>query len=246
MTHVICDLPRDERPRERLMMHGIQTLSETELIALLIGSGKRGKNAIEVARELLKDGIDRLAQREISFLCGIPGIGAVKAMRIAAAFEFARRINCGQPESPPDYDRHLLAAKLVKKYGRAMQERLGAVVLDSRHRMLKQKEIFVGTINSTLVSTAEILKFVVLENGSAAVVYHNHPSGNPAPSIEDESFTQRLQTALGSADIELVDHLIIGAHGYLSMREKGLIHDATSAGFRTSASRSAYTGVSQP
>jgi DNA repair protein RadC len=223
MTQVICDLPRDERPRERLLMHGAQTLSETELIALLVGSGKRGKNAIELSRELLGDGINRLGQREISYLAAIPGMGVAKATRIAAAFELARRINSGEAEQPPDFDRHVLGRQLVKTYGRVTQERLGAVLLDSRHRIIRQKEIFVGTVNNALVSTADIVKFALLENALAVVVYHNHPSGNAAPSAEDEAFTKKLQFSLGTTDIELVDHLIIGAHGYFSMKEKGLL-----------------------
>jgi DNA repair protein RadC len=223
MTQVICDLPTDERPRERLLMHGPQTLSNTELIALLVGSGKKGKNAIELSRELLAEGVHMLSRREPQFLAAIPGMGLAKATRILAAFELARRFNSGEPEQPPDYDIHVLGRTLVKQYGRQMQERLGAVVLDSRHRVLKQKEVFVGTIASALVSTGEIMKFVLLENGCATVVYHNHPSGNFAPSAEDESFTQKLKYSLSTADIELVDHLIVGAHGYLSMKERGLL-----------------------
>ena len=223
MTQVICDLPRDERPRERLQMHGVRTLSETELIALLVGSGKRGKNAIDLSRELLTEGINRLATREVAHLAAVSGMGVAKATRIVAAFELARRINAGEPEQPPDYDRHVLCKQLITDYGRVSQERLGAVVLDSRHRIIKRKEIFVGTVNSALVSTKDILKFAVLENSTALVLYHNHPSGNPAPSIEDESFTTKLQMTLRSADIELLDHLIIGAHSYFSMKEKGLL-----------------------
>lgn len=223
MSQLICDLPRDERPRERLMMHGARTLSETDLIALLIGSGKRGKNAMELSRELLAEGIDRLSLREVAFLSAVPGMGVAKATRVIAAFELARRINAGVPEQPPDYDRHLFGAALVKQYGRYTQERLGAAILDSRHRMLGHKEIFVGTIKSALVSTADIMKYALLENSLAVVLYHNHPSGNPTPSPEDESFTDKLKAALTAADIELVDHLIIGAHSFFSMKEKGLL-----------------------
>jgi len=223
MTQLICDLPRDERPRERMMMHGAQTLSDAELLALFIGSGLRGRNALDIARHLLGEGLWSLAAREVTALAGMPGIGVAKATRIVAAFEFARRVATNKPEDPPDFDHHTIGAGLVKRYGRAYQERLGAIVLDSRHRVLTQREIFIGTINNALVSTGDIMKFVLLENGSAVVVYHNHPSGSPAPSAEDESFTQRLKYSLSMADIEMVDHLIIGAHGYFSMKERGMI-----------------------
>lgn len=223
MTQVICDMPRDDRPRERMLTHGAQTLSNAELLALFIGTGKRGKNAIDIARDLLGEGLPRLSKRDASFLASVPGIGVAKATRIVAAFEFARRVASGEPEEPPDFIHHLYGARLVRQYGRAQQERLGAIVLDSRHRVLTQREIFIGTINNALVSTGDIVKFALMEGGTAVVIYHNHPSGNPAPSIEDESFTKKLQYSLTTCDIELVDHLIIGAHGYLSMREARLL-----------------------
>lgn len=223
MTLIIRDMARDERPRERLMMHGAQTLSNAELLALFIGCGRPGKNAVDIARELLSEGLTRLTRREMSSLAKVPGIGVAKAARIVAAFEFARRVASGEPEEPPDFDHYSIGAKLVKDYGRMNQERLGAIVLDARHRVLKQRELFVGTINNALVSTGDIMRFVLLENGCAVVVYHNHPSGACVPSAEDESFTDKLRYSLSTADIELVDHLIIGAHGYFSMKQKGLL-----------------------
>ncbi len=223
MTQVIRDMARDERPRERMIMHGAQTLSNAELLALFIGCGMRGKNAIDIARELLGEGMTRLARRELSSLAKVPGIGVAKAARILAAFEFARRVASGEPEDPPDFDHYYIGAKLVKDYGRMNQERLGAIVLDAQHRVLKQRELFIGTINNALVSTSDILRFVLMENGCAVVVYHNHPSGACVPSAEDESFTSKLRYSLSTADIELVDHLIIGAHGYFSMKQKGLL-----------------------
>lgn len=223
MTQMICDMPTDERPRERMMMHGAPTLSMAELFAIVVGSGKRGKNALDISRHLLSDGLQRLAQRDVQSLATVPGIGKVKAARIIALFEFARRMAAGLPEDPPDFDHHTVGASLVKKYGRLYQERLGAIVLDSRHRILAQREIFIGTIDHAFVSTGDIMKYVLMENGKGVVVYHNHPSGNCAPSAEDQSFTEKLKYSLRLADIEMVDHLIIGAHGFFSMRERGLL-----------------------
>jgi DNA repair protein RadC len=223
VTQVIADLPRDERPRERMVMHGPETLSDAELLAIFLGSGKRGKNAIELSRELLSDGIRSLSRREMAQLTAVSGIGPAKAARLLALFEFARRFQSGEPEQPAEYDQHVLGRSLIKHYARHTQERLGAVALDSRHRIVRQKEIFVGTTNSALVSTGDIIKFALLENATALVLYHNHPSGNPAPSAEDESFTRKLKYSLSTADIELLDHLIIGSHGYFSMKERGLL-----------------------
>ncbi len=223
MTDVIRELPRDDRPRERLFTHGPETLSNAELLAILLGSGLRGKNAIQLARELLGEGMSMLKSREPKQLYSVPGVGPAKAARIAAAIEFSRRLAADHPEPPPDYDTTVLGRQLVTRCARYRQERLGAAFLDGRHRIMKEREIFVGTVNNALVSTRDILRITVMEDAVALVVYHNHPSGDPTPSVEDEKFTAQLHYSLASADIELVDHLVIGAHGYFSMKEKGMI-----------------------
>jgi DNA repair protein RadC len=223
MTDIIRDLPEDERPRERLLAHGPETLSDAELLAILLGSGVRGKNAIQLARDLLYQGMPALRRRDLRQLAAIPGIGPAKAARIAAAIEFSRRIANGQTKGSPDYDRTALGRDLVTRCARYRQERFGAALLDARYRILKDREIFVGTINQTLASTRDILRFALLEEACALVMYHNHPSGDPTPSKEDQSFTIRLRDSLRLADMHLVDHLVIGAHGYVSMQESGMI-----------------------
>ena len=223
MNEVIRDLPRDDRPRERLFTHGPETLSNAELLAILLGSGLHGKNAIQLARELLADGMTNLKQREPSHLNTTPGVGPAKAARIAAAFELSKRATSDVPEEPPHFDATVLGRELVTKCARYRQERLGAALLDARHRIIKHSDIFVGTMNNALVSTRDILRVTLLENAVALVIYHNHPSGDATPSKEDEKFTVQLRDSLKLADIELVDHLVIGAHSFFSMKMKGLI-----------------------
>jgi DNA repair protein RadC len=221
VTDVIADLPPDERPRERLLTHGPETLSDSELLAILLGSGVRGKNAVQLARELLGDGMSTLRRRETAYLSSVPGVGPAKAARIAAAFELSRRISSGQPDEPPAFDPQVLGRKLISAYGHHAQERLGAAFLDSRHRITRQREIFVGTVNSALVSTRDIVRYALLERASGVVIFHNHPSGNAAPSAEDLTFTAKLKHSLTLVDVELVDHLIIGAQTFYSMRDRG-------------------------
>jgi DNA repair protein RadC len=223
MTDIIRDLPRDDRPRERLLMHGAATLSDAELVAILLGSGVPGKNAIQLARELLREGMSGLRNREAKHLEQFAGVGPAKIARIAAAFEIASRLLNGVPDEPPPYDSNILGRTLVGSFARVRQERLGATFLDSRHRILKQREIYVGTINTALVSTRDIISDALLNNATGVVIWHNHPSGSPAPSDEDVTFTTKLQHSLSLCDIELVDHLIVGAHGYYSMHERGLL-----------------------
>jgi DNA repair protein RadC len=224
MTDVIRELPMDDRPRERMFRHGAGTLSNAELAAILIGSGTRGKNAIQVARELLGHGsFKSLRNRDPKEFQSIPGLGSAKLARVWAAMELAWRLMADEPEEPERvlYDPQELGRALVAEYANKRQERLGIVMLDARHRILKQQEIYVGTINNAFVSTREIITTTLLEYAVGVVVFHNHPSGSPIPSDEDENFTTKLGASLAACDIELVDHLILGAHGYYSMKERG-------------------------
>ncbi|HEX7809897.1 MAG TPA: DNA repair protein RadC, partial [Thermoanaerobaculia bacterium] len=211
-----------ERPRERLLRHGAQTLSNTELLAILLGCGVRGKNAIQLARMLLGEGLPKLGVRDPAYLQDVCGIGPAKAARLAAAFELRHRFNSDEPPEPQPFDHAVLGPQLVSSLAKFSQERLGAAFLDARHRIVAQREIYVGTINNALVSTRDVIRHALLDHAaSAVVVYHNHPSGDPAPSEEDLRYTQKLKESLSLVDINLVDHLVIGAHRYSSMQAQG-------------------------
>lgn len=223
MQELIADLPLDDRPREKMRRHGAQSLSDAELIALLLGSGTRGKNAIQLARELLHDGLDALGSASADSMARNPGVGPAKATRIGAAFEIARRLAASETGDGQRYDDAAVARALISRYSHESQEHLGAVLLDSRHRLVKQCEIYVGTVARALVSTRDVVRIALEANATAVVLFHNHPSGDPAPSAEDLTFTKRIQQSLSLVDIELVDHLIVGAKRYCSFRTKGLL-----------------------
>jgi len=220
-TDLIADMPRDERPRERLLMHGAAPLSNAELLALLIGTGIRGKSAVQLARELLCDGVRQLGRRDVAELARVTGVGTAKATRIAAAFELSRRTTSEDDEDegmkyfPATFARQLLATHQFR------QEHVGVALLDSHGIILKQKTVFIGTLNSALVSTREIVIYPLLNNAAGVVLYHNHPSGNPRPSAYDSNFTNKVRDALSLMDIELVDHVIVGSTKYYSMKEEG-------------------------
>jgi DNA repair protein RadC len=221
MTYTIRDMPADDRPRERMFTHGARTLSDAELLAVILGTGVPGKNAIQLARELLSGGIHHLRNADLPTLAKARGIGPAKIARIAAAVELSHRIAIPPREELPLYDPTVLGEELVRTCGHLPQERFGAALLDARHRVLKQQEIFIGTIDKTIVSAREIIRFAVIERGKGVVVYHNHPSGDPTPSADDILFTRKLRESLELVDIELVDHLIVGAHRFASMRTRG-------------------------
>jgi DNA repair protein RadC len=222
-TDVIRDLPADERPRERLLAHGAATLSDAELLAILLGSGMRGCNAIQLARILLRDGMATLVEQDAGVIARQRGVGSAKGARIAAAFEISRRLASRAPGPFPRFEAEEFGAVLVRTVAHQKQERLGAAFLDSRNGIRRQREIFVGTVNSAMVSTRDIVRYALEENAVGVVLYHNHPSGNAQPSAEDVVFTRKAREALKLVDIDLADHLVIGAQTFWSMRMKGQV-----------------------
>jgi DNA repair protein RadC len=224
MTWVIRDMPIDDRPRERLLKYGAQILSDAELLAVIMGTGVRGKNAIHLAHEILGGSVHNLKNRDLKTLAESPGIGPAKAARIAAAVELGKRFWNAPPEPlPPDFDMYAFGAELVRKCARYQQERFGIALLDARHRLRDQREVFVGTVDKTLVSAREIIKLACVENAKGIVLYHNHPSGDPTPSEQDILFTRQLREAVEKCDIDFVDHLVVGAHAFTSLKELGVL-----------------------
>jgi DNA repair protein RadC len=221
MHEVICDLPVDERPRERLMRHGAATLSDAELIAILLGSGVRGRNAIELARDLVAGDFHALATREAAELAKLNGVGDAKAARVIAAFEVARRFaNPKHEPEAPVVDREAFGHQLVTRCAKYRQERLGAAFLDSRGRLIREREIFVGSITNCVVSKREVISMAIEERAVKVIVFHNHPSGDSRPSSEDVQFTKHLVSAFDAIEVELIDHLVIGRNGFSSAHEK--------------------------
>jgi len=221
MFEMIADLPLYERPRERMRKHGATTLSDSELLAILLGSGTPGKNAINLARELLAGGLTSLNSADPEQLTKTNGVGPAKAARIVAALEIGRRLAAGEPPSRPDYDPDVIARGLMIRCAGFRQEHLGAVFLDSRDRILGQREIYVGSINGVAISTRDVLKMSLDADAVGVVLYHNHPSGDPAPSDQDVQFTQKMAGAFDLACLKFVDHLVIGNNRYVSMKGKG-------------------------
>lgn len=226
MHEVISDLPRDDRPRERMLKHGAATLSNSELVAILLGSGMPGKNALQLARELLRDGLKELSRRDINQVVKVPGMGAAKATRVFAVFEIAKRLEemiFQEPPERPEYEPFVFGRELVTKYANYTQEHLGAAFLDSRHRLIGHREVFTGTIAHATISTRDIIKFALEGPCVNIVLYHNHPSGDPTPSEDDVEFTNKMKHSLSLIDLNLVDHLIVGQYRYLSMKERQMV-----------------------
>ena len=225
----ILDLPPCERPRERLREHGARYLNNAELVAILLRSGVPGENAISVAMRMLAefDGLAGLARAGYADLCKQRGLNHAKSSEIMAALELGRRIASLAPEEraqiscPQD-----AASLLIAEMGPLVQENLVVLLLNTRNQVVARRTIYIGTVNSSAVRPAEVLRPAIRENAPSIIVAHNHPSGDPTPSPEDISVTRDLVAAGKLMDIELLDHLVIGHGGrFTSLKEKRLGFD---------------------
>jgi len=220
MTSRIADMPLDEQPRERLARHGVETLSDAELVSVVL-TASRGRTTLEVARSVLSDGLLALARRDWRSYTRVTGIGEANASKIAASFELGRRsVIRESPADEPVDDPHTLARALIVRYGHHVQERLGAIYLDAKNRVIREREIYIGTLNSATVSTRDVLRFALDEHAASVIIFHNHPSGDPAPSGDDLLFTRKLVEAGKVLSIDVVDHLILGNNRYVSLKQR--------------------------
>ena len=221
----IRDWPEGERPREKLLARGSAALSDAELLAVLLGSGARGKDALAMGRELLSDA------GSLSILLARPeqairtrGLGPAKRARIAAALELARRSlgeqlrerpALGSPRDSGDY----LRARLRD----LPYEVFGCLYLDNRHRVLAFEELFRGTVDGASVHPREVVRACLQHNACAVIFAHNHPSGVAEPSAADRAITHELRNALQLVGVRVLDHLVIGSGEPVSMAARGLI-----------------------
>lgn len=219
----IKDLPLEERPRERLIKHGPKTLSNSELLAIILRSGSKKENILELSKKILKENnIKSLSRKRITSLKNNSGIGEAKACQIIACFELGRRLAAFKEQSNPIIHN---AKDIVKVFMVEMsslkKEHFKGIFLDSRKRIIKDETIFIGSLNASIIHPREIFQ-VALEEGAAAIILlHNHPSGNQRPSDDDIEITKQLVKAGDILGVEVLDHIIIGNKRYFSFREKG-------------------------
>jgi DNA repair protein RadC len=221
----ITDLHETERPRERLASLGPQALSNAELIAILLRVGVTGENAVQVGQRLLQQfgGLGGLHRTPFEELMNQHGIGEAKAAQIKAAIELGRRLTLESPEERPTINSPADAAALVQYEMSALeQEHLRVLLLDTRNHVLDIVEVYRGSVNMSQVRVGEVFKAAIRRNATAVIVVHNHPSGDPTPSPDDVAVTRAFAQAGKLVDVEVLDHLIIGAGRYASMKERGL------------------------
>lgn len=222
----IRDWPESDRPREKLLRVGATGLSEAELLAILLGTGVRGRNALDLARDLLADfgSLRAFLTADRSRVCKTRGFGPARYVVLQAALELTRRhyqelMTVGSALQNPSATREFVQLRLRD----LPYEVFCCLLLDCHHRVLGFEELFRGTIDGAIVHPREVVRLALSRNAAALILVHNHPSGIAEPSAEDRKITVRLKEALALVDIRVLDHLVVGDGVCESFVERGLL-----------------------
>lgn len=220
----ITDWPAADRPREKLLQHGAQALTDAELLALFLRIGVRGKTAVDLARELLASfgGLNRLFATPRAEFTAVHGMGDAKYAQLQAVLEMARRalsegmregINLATPAAVKDY--------LILGLGSLPHEVFCVLFLNAKHSLIASEELFRGTLTQTSVYPREIVKRALAHNAAAVILAHNHPSGVAEPSPSDRMLTDAVKSALGLVDVRVLDHFVVAGRNAMSFAEQG-------------------------
>jgi DNA repair protein RadC len=216
-------MPADERPRERLRMRGAESLTNAELIAILLRTGMSGENVVSVAQRLISrfEGLGGLGRASYGELAEQRAMGGAKASQLLAAIELGKRIVHAEPEqrriirSPED-----VHAMLFGEMALLEQEHLKVLLMTARNEVICVKDVYKGNVSSVVVRVGELFRDAVREGCPNIVAVHNHPSGDPAPSAEDAFLTKQMIEAGKILGVELMDHIVIARRGFVSMRDR--------------------------
>ena len=223
----VSDIPLNERPVEKLLQFGVESLSNEELLAILLRTGTKGENVIALSKRLLieLDGLDGLLNVSFEEASKIKGIKKVKACQIIAMIEMFNRFRTlkSQRESFKISSPKDVSTLLINEMSNFKQEVFKLILLNTKNIVIGTKDVFKGTLNSSIVHPREVFKEAIQRGSANVIVCHNHPSGDPSPSKEDIDITIRLKECGNIIGIGLLDHIIIGNNKYVSLKEKGII-----------------------
>lgn len=223
----IRNMPEYEKPKEKLLTYGAETLSNSELLAIIIGTGIKGENAVELSSRILNEfnDLDGILTAEYNDIISISGIKSGRASQIMALSELFKRfrtLKAGRKNvkitSPKD-----LADLLMGEMSYLNQEVLKVISLSTKNTIIEARDVFRGSLNNSIVHPREIFKRAISNHSASVIICHNHPSGDPTPSKEDISITLRIKECGKIIGIPLIDHIIIGNNKFVSLKEKGLI-----------------------
>lgn len=222
----IIDWPVAERPREKLLVQGSQSLSDAELLAIFLRTGMAGSSALDLARSLLSTfgSVRGILEADVEAFCAQPGMGTSKFAQLQAALELSRRHMLETLQRSDCLTSSVLTRDYIKSRMRAYtREVFLCLFLDNQHRVIASEELFYGTIDGSMVHPREVVRRCLHHNAAALIFAHNHPSGVAEPSQADISITRRLKNALALIDIRTLDHLVVGDAEVTSLAERGLL-----------------------
>ncbi len=221
----IQDIPEEERPRERLIRNGPESLSNAELLGIILRTGSREENVISLSSRILsKYNIKQLSLANVSRLMQENGVGKAKAAQIAAVFELARRLETFVEEpkrkicSPKD-----VYTLMYPKMREQKKEKFITLCLDTKNQILKEEVVSIGSLNASIVHPREVFKSALMESSASVIMVHNHPSGDPSPSREDIMVTEKMVEGGKLLGIDVLDHIIIGDGKYVSLKDEGFV-----------------------
>lgn len=226
MTYKIMDLPQNERPREKLLRYGAETLSNNELLAIILRTGSKQENIINLCGRIISEcgGLNGLLNSSAEEFTKIKGIGSAKATQLLAIIEISKRLRSFKSgedykiTSPKDIAQYLMEEMRYLK-----KEYLKLIMLNTKNVIISIKDISIGNLNSSIVHPREVFYEAIKKCSASVVICHNHPSGDPTPSKEDINITTRLKECGKLLGIEVLDHIIIGNGTYVSLKEKGML-----------------------
>lgn len=223
----IMDLPKEERPKEKLLTYGAEVLSNSELLAVILRCGVKGENVLNLSQRVLSEleGLNGILNASYNEITSIKGIKDGKASQILAIAEMFKRFNTLKTinEDLKVSSPKCIANMLISEMQSYKQEVLKLIILNTKNNIIRVKDVFKGSLNTSIVHPREIYSEAVKYNGASIIICHNHPSGDPTPSKEDINITLRINECGKMIGINLLDHIIIGNKNYISMKEKGII-----------------------
>ena len=222
----IKSLPEQDRPREKMMKQGAAALTDAELLAILLRTGTKEKSALDLARDIIALNQDKLLfleQCDLDSLCKVKGTGHTKAVTIVAALELGRRVSMSDLSKLSIVKSPHEAAKIFVPLLRSeKKEQFYVMLLNIKNKLLGVERISLGTLNSTLAEPRDIFSLALSKNAAAVILAHNHPSGDPTPSVDDRTTTERMIEAGDVLGIKVLDHIIVGATRYYNFKDKAI------------------------
>jgi DNA repair protein RadC len=221
---MVRDLPTEERPRERLRLRGPESLSNAELMAILLRTGTKGENVVSLAQRILAkfEGLRGLSRASFGELAKEHAMGEAKACQLLAAIELGKRMLLEMPEQRVIRSAADIHAMLFGEMALLQQEEVRVVLLTTRNEVVTTKTVYRGNVSSAIVRIGEVFRDAVREGCPSIIVVHNHPSGDPSPSAEDANLTKQLIEAGKLIGVDVIDHVVIARSGFVSMKERKL------------------------